>query len=184
VSAANVTNVETRTLQIAMTLVAVGLGIICKTSRAAAYAMLKYLGIAVTALSLTACVLLAALWVRSYWRENTLQGVIGNERLQLSQGPGVVVVLIFPNVQSRNFPRRSWTFEDHHVETDLPHWTPWMLQRMKPKGIFIAAPHWFLALLSATLGAVPWLKWQFSLRTLLIATTLVAVALGLVVMSN
>jgi hypothetical protein len=29
--------------------------------------MLKYLRIAVTALSLTACVLLIALWVRSYW---------------------------------------------------------------------------------------------------------------------
>jgi hypothetical protein len=31
------------------------------------WAMLKYLRIAVTALSLTACVLLVALWVRSYW---------------------------------------------------------------------------------------------------------------------
>src|SRR5688500_11249350 len=30
--------------------------------------MLKYLRIAVTALSLTACVLLVALWVRSYWQ--------------------------------------------------------------------------------------------------------------------
>jgi hypothetical protein len=29
--------------------------------------MLKYLRIAVTALGLTACVLLVALWVRSYW---------------------------------------------------------------------------------------------------------------------
>jgi hypothetical protein len=30
-------------------------------------AMLKYLRIAVTAVSLTVCVLLVALWVRSYW---------------------------------------------------------------------------------------------------------------------
>ena len=36
---------------------------------------------------------------------------------------------------------------------------------------------------SATLAAVPWIhaRWRFSLRTLLIATTLVAVVLGLVV---
>ena len=35
----------------------------------------------------------------------------------------------------------------------------------------------------ATLAAAPWLSWsrQFSLRTLLIATTLVAVGLGMVV---
>jgi hypothetical protein len=31
------------------------------------------------------------------------------------------------------------------------------------------------------LAFVPWLRWRFSLRTLQIATTLVAVALGLIV---
>ena len=35
-------------------------------------AMLKYLRIAVTALSLTACVLLIALWVRSYWSDGLM----------------------------------------------------------------------------------------------------------------
>ncbi|HJQ79135.1 MAG TPA: hypothetical protein VJ828_04225 [Lacipirellulaceae bacterium] len=34
--------------------------------------MLKYLCIIVTALSLLACALLIALWVRSYWREYTI----------------------------------------------------------------------------------------------------------------
>jgi Ca2+/Na+ antiporter len=45
-------------------------------------------------------------------------------------------------------------------------------------------PSWFLILLSSTLATVPWLKritWRFSLRTLIIATTIVAVVLGLVV---
>ena len=32
-------------------------------------------------------------------------------------------------------------------------------------------------------GVAPWLRWRFSLRTLLIATTLVAVVLGLIVWS-
>jgi hypothetical protein len=45
-------------------------------------------------------------------------------------------------------------------------------------GYFVAMPHWFTILLTATVAALPWFKWQFSLRTLLIATTLVAVALG------
>ena len=40
--------------------------------------MLKYLRIAVTALSLTACVLLIALWVRSYWsRDLIARAVLG-----------------------------------------------------------------------------------------------------------
>ena len=39
-------------------------------------------------------------------------------------------------------------------------------------------PHWFAALCPAALAAIPWIRWRFSLRTLLIATTLVAAALG------
>jgi hypothetical protein len=38
-----------------------------------------------------------------------------------------------------------------------------------------------LAAAAALLAALPWIRCQFSLRTLLIATTLVAVALGLIV---
>jgi hypothetical protein len=45
-------------------------------------------------------------------------------------------------------------------------------------------PNWLLVLVFATLAAVPWLPWwskRFSLRTLLIATTLIAVILGAIV---
>jgi hypothetical protein len=49
-------------------------------------------------------------------------------------------------------------------------------------GNFIVA-HWLAVLFFATLGivAAPCIKWRFSLRTLLIVTTLVAVVLGLMV---
>jgi hypothetical protein len=48
------------------------------------------------------------------------------------------------------------------------------------------APDWLLATLFALLGFVPWLSWpkRFSLRTLLIATTLLAVALGAFVLAT
>ena len=46
-------------------------------------------------------------------------------------------------------------------------------------GVFV--PNKFLVLLSAIVAALPWIHWRFSLRTLLIATTLVAVALGLII---
>lgn len=44
-------------------------------------------------------------------------------------------------------------------------------------------PFWFLVVLCGVLAAVPWFKpaWRFSLRTLLIVITLVALVLGLVV---
>ena len=52
-----------------------------------------------------------------------------------------------------------------------------------PMGQWLVVPHWFFATLAAGLAALPWFqqKWKFSLRTLLIATTLVAVVLGLIV---
>jgi hypothetical protein len=48
---------------------------------------------------------------------------------------------------------------------------------------YIGAPHWLIVLFIATIGAVPWLRPSraYSLRTLLIVTTLVAVVLGLAI---
>ncbi len=42
-------------------------------------------------------------------------------------------------------------------------------------------PHWFPLLLFTSLAAASWFPIHFSLRTLLIATTLVAMVLGLVI---
>ena len=39
---------------------------------------------------------------------------------------------------------------------------------------------WLLAAM-IVVGSIPWLHWRFSLRTLLIATTLVAMGLGIIV---
>jgi hypothetical protein len=50
-------------------------------------------------------------------------------------------------------------------------------------GRFFDLPQWFPVLIFAALTDAPWIHWskRFNLRTLLIATTLVAVVLGLVV---
>jgi len=57
-----------------------------------------------------------------------------------------------------------------------------------PAGIKIQCPLWFPLLICTMLGTAPWTsaimrQRSFSLRTLLIATTLVAVVLGLIVYS-
>ena len=52
----------------------------------------------------------------------------------------------------------------------------------EPPEMGLAVPHWFCVLTTVALAVAPWFRWskRFSLRTLLIATTLVAVALGMV----
>ena len=42
----------------------------------------------------------------------------------------------------------------------------------------ISVPLWLAALASCLLAAIPWLPWRFSLRTMLIGMTLVAVGAG------
>jgi hypothetical protein len=52
-----------------------------------------------------------------------------------------------------------------------------------PDHWFLAIPHWLLIIFFAIAAAFVWLRWskRFSLRTLLIAMTLIAVVLGLIV---
>jgi hypothetical protein len=52
-------------------------------------------------------------------------------------------------------------------------------------GPTVIVPDWFLIGVALALSFVPWKKWswRFTIRTLLIAMTLVAVALGLIVWS-
>jgi hypothetical protein len=47
-------------------------------------------------------------------------------------------------------------------------------------GIRASAPHWSLLIATIVLSSAPWIKPPFRLRTLLIATTLVAVPLGII----
>jgi hypothetical protein len=55
----------------------------------------------------------------------------------------------------------------------------------KSSNIALLVPHWFLIVAAIALAGVPWLKWsyRFSLRTLLVITTFIAVVLALVVVA-
>ncbi len=47
----------------------------------------------------------------------------------------------------------------------------------------LSVSYWLLVVAAILTGAISWLPWRFSLRTLLISTTLIAVVLGLAVWS-
>ena len=57
----------------------------------------------------------------------------------------------------------------------------WGLFWFNPWGVDISVPYSFLILLTSMVAVSPWFLWRFSLRTLLIVTTLVAVGLGAIV---
>ena len=82
--------------------------------------------------------------------------------------------------------RAQWAFVT--IQTyEMQSGFVWESSKLIPGGTLlpqIIVPHWFVAGIFAAFAFVPWLPWwstRFSLRTLLIVTTLVAVVLGLVV---
>jgi hypothetical protein len=142
----------------------------------------RYLRIAVTALSLTACVLLIALWVRSYKWHDGVWGRFSEARgFHLSSHEGRVQLSMLTYLGI--------------VEWRIVYGEP--IDRVGPAnyfaafecplstfGLYMAVPYWFLLAVMATFAAGIATKRRFSLRTLLIATTLIAILLGAVVYST
>jgi hypothetical protein len=147
--------------------------------------MLHYLRIAVTALSLTACVLLIALWVRSYRWEDYLSVNLPGSR-----------VFIFHSWiggtawrWERDEMPKLWNKERMLIAPILqdlggvpPDWTEGFVGVLQG-GRGVVVPYFALVTVFAFVAAAPWIDWSqsFSLRTLLIATTLIAVGLGVVI---
>jgi hypothetical protein len=123
-----------------------------------------------------ACVLLIALWVRSYTRSPT-RGA--GDRLS--------------HYDSQHRLLRVWSLQGEILfsiaERRSGRWTMHVPQDSvlgfgagsNDSSSSIVIPHWFAVSAAGIFAAAPWLPLRFSLRTLLIATTLVAAILGAIV---
>ena len=135
----------------------------------------RYIRIAVTALSLTACLLLIALWVRSYWWVDAVY-VAHTYSAGSIQGD----VYMMPGI-SNSMPA-------HVVEHDIGQIRIRSIWNSNGKTVLSvdgrAVPIWALIASIAIFAMLFWLRWRFSLRTLLIATTVMAILLGAVVYST
>jgi hypothetical protein len=144
----------------------------------------RKLRIAFSATCAIACVLLIALWVRSYWvadaalwrlsKENGYQAISTYGRLMLSK----------QDVRNSIWP--SWEIQiignGYNIKRRAPTVLGFRIDRV-PLCDILTVPFWFPVLMTGVGGIFPWIRWsnRFSLRTLLITTTLVAGVLGLIV---
>jgi hypothetical protein len=132
-----------------------------------------------------ACVLLIVLWVRSHrWVDQVFVPVTQTGYICLGSMPdafGVGLTGESPSgtLEKISMPTIAWLFATSEG-TDNP-WSGATMFSISAGGVTM--PYWFGVLLSVAIGTAPWFAWRFSLRTLLIATTLVAAALGLIVWS-
>ena len=138
-----------------------------------------------------ACVLLVVLWVRSYYRHDHCLGPdFGGSFSGIGSLQGKISVV---RALRTPLPNERWRFESEIIGDEDQWAATWSEYDIglgfgvynRPLAKALVIPHWFSILFSATLAAIPWIrvKRRFSLRTLLIATTLVAVVLGLVAWS-
>ena len=157
-------------------------------------ALMRYLRIAVTALSLTACLLLIVLFVRSFRTLDALELYFGWGAHIASFDKGIEFCVstgetVFPNakpgIRYKTIPKKAIPKKVPPRSEQLGIAKFGFHTNTGPPGVyFLQMPNWFLVLVAATLSVAPWLKRRFSLRTLLIAMTLVALLLGMVAVST
>ena len=119
-------------------------------------------------------VLLCVLWLRSYWRQDRIEGPwFNSSQFHVWSVRGELIY-------------RSDTQPGHWEFQTIPReegnkWSSYWGWKADAFSRVAYIPHHTSVVFFATLASLPWLPRRFSLRTLLIATTLIAVLLGLVV---
>jgi hypothetical protein len=134
-----------------------------------------------------AVLFLVALWVRSYWRVDSVTGQLTPHVAGFAGLWGGQLAL-WQMSSSIALPVGNWAHDTFSVEflnggrEDNLKPDPASVPYITSDGHLII-PLWLPVILSATLAAAPWIRWskRFSLRTLLIATTLIAVVLGTII---
>ena len=129
--------------------------------------------------------MLIALWVRSYYILDEFSEPISRAR---SFGLTSIEGQFSCSLEKVIVPIQSidWGLESHdstsgYAQAQFDEASNWMFAGDQIDYWTIRLPHWFLVLTCIVITAIPWLRWHFSLRTLLIATTLVAVVVGAIV---
>jgi hypothetical protein len=159
----------------------------------------RKLRIAFSILCGVACLLLIALWVRSYLVcDIAYFRAVGKREYQIASLHGFIQFstqnlrgksISFIGLPERSFNRETLDGSDRPTRlfyksgVKVCVFPKFFFSSNPTFGMKFDFPIWFAAILTVVFAAVPWIRWsnQFSVRALLIVTTLVAVVLGLAV---
>jgi len=139
-----------------------------------------------------ACVLLIALWVRNYRnRDSYPNPLLKTGNFAIYSNNGVLMAMQsfwFENASTESvgyFMPNTWQADVGGYGPNRPHegLSGFYIAIHSRASWMVQIPHWFpvvLAGMASMTCAATWFRWRFSLRTLSIATTLVAIVLGLI----
>src|SRR5262245_59653532 len=120
-------------------------------------------------------VLLMALWIRSYWWRDQPQGELFSWWYVVGSRSGHV----HASIGERGNPPIPAAI--HHVRMSDAHEPPSFLKvrlgfathYLPGGGRYVQCPHWFVVSLAVLFAALPWFRYRFTTRIMLIATTIV-----------
>ena len=142
----------------------------------------RNLRIAFSTTCLLACLLLIALWVRSYWKRTSVEILVTPaNRYYLHSTSGTVVIereaRVFDGIEFLPVYGRS-DYSPLATNAGLK-----IISDSNGDVHATSISYWLLLTTNLVLSAAPWIKWstRFSIRTMIIATTLVALGLGVIV---
>jgi hypothetical protein len=151
-------------------------------------------GIAWSVVCAIACVLVVALWLRSYWRADGYSVAISKFTfVGIASSRGAIKPFRVDNGGGASFG--TWQIDNDAIEGKVNYQVATLpsyrgafgfgVRRESSNSLSqVVVPHWFCAIAAGALATFPWLPYRFTLRTLLIATSLVAVALSLVIYAS
>lgn len=126
------------------------------------------------------CALLIMLWVRSYWKLDVWV-CNGNSNSTIIRTDTGLITFSQSNFRSILVRRDAWVHSVENASSGMIYWQfDWIWRK---DIVLIRSAIWVLALAFAILAGGPWIRWskQFTIRTMLIATAVVALVLGIIV---
>jgi hypothetical protein len=120
------------------------------------------LRIGTSALFLGVFLFLTALWVRSYWRSDSLVAHLpGMSSVSIDSDAGEMRIALVPlpldwTIESKEKSSALGTSARPSLSGHVSSVLPW--------GPMITLPHWYLALVSLVVASLPWIRWRILFR--------------------
>jgi hypothetical protein len=128
-----------------------------------------------------ACLLLVALWVRSYFYEDVLRGIAPAPGVEMSSNCGRFTILHVVGAIPPGTLFYTSTARADELRGVGEHRILGFMWECQDFYTIVGIPYWFIGFTIAAIASTPWIPWSFGLRTLIIAMTLAAVGMGWIV---
>jgi hypothetical protein len=147
---------------------------------------LRYLRIAFSATCLIACVLMIALWLRSFWWWDDCSLKLSKSEYAQGISAEGRIIIWFEHSQLRQWFELNIDPLAIHRSPSGHERHPWLGFYVSPSGNMYSVrfAHCLLAMVSMAFAVIPWCPTRFSVRGVLMAMTVVAVIIGVTVWAD